>query len=182
MKKKTIKKIELPLDLGDFACNGCGACCRKFFLPLSPGQLMESFRDKKASLEKATSLQMDNNIPSMGKLYEDMEVIAPMVRLIRKKKEGEPGGPGYYYRCVHYDRKGHKCGIHSIRPRMCRGFPFYGRDYPVFNKQTYPKCQYRPIIIEREKRIAEQKKRDQRRNAKAAMQVDLGQTKQLGVD
>ena len=113
-------------------CKRCGKCCQRFFLPFTPEHLWAAY---------------DRWMESSGGWQpENVHLIAPMVRLVGR------AGNGGYYRCVHYDTtrtgKG-KCGIHSHRPKMCKGYPFYNLSKEIrMNEKTrrrtslFPDCAF----------------------------------------
>ena len=145
--------VKIPEDLSNFSCNGCGACCEKFFLPLSPQELIDAYRYFKDRDDRLTMSFLNERKAGVHdfRIYQDIELVAPMVRLIEEVQETDDNRHGYWYTCIHYDQSKKRCGIHNIRPRMCRGFPFYGGKEPCFKKETYPKCKYRYLLKPKEK-------------------------------
>lgn len=142
--------VKKPADTANFSCNGCGDCCEEFFLPLSPQELLDAFRydkdqDNKIRMSVRLSHDLRKGGMSMNRRYQDIDLVAPMVRLVREEKNDD-GDPRYIYRCVHFDSATRKCGIYTIRPRMCKGFPFYGSKVPCFDTEMYPRCKYRALI------------------------------------
>ena len=106
-----------------------GHCCEGFFLPFSPANLAAAFY-RWAHSTAAVKVAPD------GPIYDDIWLIAPMVRLVRfgtpplRMKPGHDGKgstQAHYYRCVHHNRKTGNCEIYAMRPRMCREYP-YGRE------------------------------------------------------
>jgi len=96
--------------MGD--CKRCGKCCQDVRLAESPDLLEKAY-----GYWKKTK-QID---PDFSEIY----LIYPMLTfLYEDPKEDLP----YHYHCKHYtvDNLGlPACSIHHIRPRMCKGFPYY---------------------------------------------------------
>lgn len=93
-------------------CGRCGRCCQDVRLAESPDMLERAYLYWKKS-------------PSIEPSFSEIYLIYPMLRFVRE----EPGEDlPYHYTCVHYrldDAGLPSCGIHPIRPRMCRDFPYY---------------------------------------------------------
>ena len=90
-------------------CLRCGKCCNHMFLPFTPDQLWEGYKNWLHS-------------KSNGWKPDEVYLIAPMLRLIRK------AGNGGYYRCLHLEMNSNNkatCGIYEYRPEMCKGYPIY---------------------------------------------------------
>lgn len=103
---------DVDVAAADKACSHqCGGhCCRAFFLPYSPEELLEQ-----------------------QPFLQDGEQIVAMVEHLGEFKQGEappdmlPGtqatGAGNYYRCRNIGDDG-LCGIYEDRPRMCSEYPY----------------------------------------------------------
>lgn len=113
-------------------CGRCGRCCQDVRLAESPDMLERAYLYWKKS-------------PSIEPSFSEIYLIYPMLRFVRE----EPGEDlPYHYTCVHYrldDTGLPSCGIHPIRPSMCRDFPYYedaehlDREGPV---SPYEGCAY----------------------------------------
>ena len=115
------------------SCKRCGECCSHFYLKYAPDELLAEYK-----------LWMALKRPKDGYIT-DIHLVAPMVRLIRVRKDGQ-----YVYRCAHlqWDEHGRAiCGIWKIRPRLCRDFPKYGKKRMTgeqldTHRKNFPKCRY----------------------------------------
>ncbi len=79
------------------SCNGCGLCCRLFFINLS-----------KKEYETGTYKTMFRKFKIMGSFKEIKEIGA---NLLAKNDDGS---------CIYL--KNNKCSIHKNRPGVCRDF------------------------------------------------------------
>lgn len=104
------------------SCLRSGMCCSNIPLRHSPRQLRESFRAWRESKPDITTL-------------DQIHLIFPMLEgRCRGKKVYPDGEVRYIYGpCAHlfYEEKDGKrlagCRIHDDKPRMCSGYPRYGR-------------------------------------------------------
>lgn len=105
-------------------CARCGDCCDRPFIPVSRGQLTAWLANPRvAGAFRRDAVFLDNHWHPDG------------VRL----GQDEPGL--YYYRCDAFDRESRTCTAHSERPRVCSGYPWYGKG-PVTGKVSNPRCSY----------------------------------------
>ena len=120
-----------------------GHCCETFSLPMGPDALRKSYMlwisDNDAGTERADAPD--------GIVYEDIHLIYPMAVYVGKEEPPEacpdPGVSAdvYLYKCKHFDWETRKCTIYSIRPAMCRNYP-YGRPCP------HTGCTFKPSASE----------------------------------
>lgn len=161
------RKGQKPEDLGNFACNGCGSCCEKFTLCYSPDELKELYRSWKSGSN--TAVKMNGDVQYRNAV-EDIDLVYPMVRFL-SKKHIDGYRDSYIYTCIHYDKKNKKCGIHDIRPRMCRAFPFYGHEtLGQVALEEYPKCQFYGLW--KKQKDKKQKKQSGKRKGKIKILLD----------
>lgn len=76
-----------------------GHCCRSFFIPYSPAELMDRASQPGAGPEDMQIAQMVVPLPQPVQL-----------------------GVGSYYTCKHFDGTG--CKIYETRPKMCSDYPY----------------------------------------------------------
>lgn len=83
-----------------------GHCCRKFFLPFSPDELVKQAR---------LAWRKD---PAASYGWRAFATIVHMVIPIGPTKDG------YFYTCCYYDDVSRNCLIWSHRPNMCSEYPY----------------------------------------------------------
>lgn len=106
------------------SCKRCGCCCEEiYFLNWTPADFRRSYEEWRNST---------------GRGVDDIYLLYPMLRPVEKTARG------WKYRCIHLERdsKGRaSCAIWPNRPRVCRGYPWYGKP-PVPDKTLAPGCGY----------------------------------------
>lgn len=105
------------------SCNKCGECCREIPLSASPDELRQAYNNW--------------NDNTGGNYWNEIHIIYPMLVPLKRSQLGEFGrrllrnGAKAIYRCKHLvemaDGTG-VCSIYEIRPKMCRGYPWYGQE------------------------------------------------------
>lgn len=112
-----------------------GHCCKRFFLPYSPGELARAEAARAAGEDFwKTDAGVDLGIP------QDISIISGMVLYLEPAEAVsvsglEPGHPGHHYTCRHLLGSG-DCAIYASRPTMCRDYP-YGKQCS-FSECTMP--------------------------------------------
>jgi Fe-S-cluster containining protein len=131
--------VSAALPIIDEAPARCtGHCCRSFWLPYSPAELLENYQAWKGG--RFVKGRDRNDHPQASEIW----LIAPMAiylgYLPQNPQKPEPlinGAHGHFYRCAHVRENG-DCGIYEMRPKMCRDYP-YGTDC------DFPGCTMRPL-------------------------------------
>lgn len=131
-----------------------GDCCREFWLPFSPDELRKAYEVWKSSAGGRQLMHRESEQDgSHMKIFEDIELIFPMVAYLGRKKPPKGTNPtvnelvngeqayGHYYRCKHL--AGADCTIYDHRPGMCRRYP-YGK------KCNYLGCAWREVRARKE--------------------------------
>jgi Fe-S-cluster containining protein len=97
-------------------CLRCGQCCQQLHLSESPQELKDAYNRFEACGEEEPR-------------YAEISAIFPMLEFVARD-ESDPLQP-YLYRCKNLFKEGstglYSCKIHSERPYLCQGFPFYER-------------------------------------------------------
>lgn len=134
-------------------CNGCGACCDPFVLPMGPVDLGNV----------PLSLLAGSSTADDVAFYRDH--LTPMSRgdgrrMTLEWNEGFTHvfvndrlelRPAFYYRCDRYDPVAKRCTDYDNRPPVCRGYPWYGRG-PDDRANIPPTCSFnedigRPVAV-----------------------------------
>lgn len=105
-------------------CSKCGDCCRVITLAYNKKELAEFASDD------ATFILQHWHQISLGEAARRQ----PMVKKCTM--------PGYFYECDMFDSETNECTAHRDRPRICRGFPWYGRDPHPSPVSLYPACSF----------------------------------------
>jgi Fe-S-cluster containining protein len=101
--------------MSKLGCRRCGSCCKSILLHLSPRQIREGYDGWKKQISGVIA-------------FQDIFLIAPMVMGLCRGKIREGKGFRYVYGpCRHLiiGDKSCRCAIHSIRPELCKGYPYY---------------------------------------------------------
>lgn len=111
-----------------------GACCENLALSVSPAELELAYRCWIKPVEdsggnRRTILSMDKEDRAYYRMFDEIYLIYPMLEFLYADHI-HPNGNEYreyeiffHYRCRHHDKTTGKCGIYSIRPKMCISFP-----------------------------------------------------------
>jgi len=107
-------------------CLKCGKCCKEIPIEHSPKRLKEYYLDWRLRKKKEPDILMD------------IWLLYPMLRYLGRRRYGR-----YLYRCIHLT-KGNLCDINSIKPDMCKGYPWYGEKESErkLSSLTILKCGY----------------------------------------
>lgn len=132
-----------------------------FTLPLSPDELWASFRTAQKGKD-STPLDMSHPKRPNHSLYNDIEVIAPMVIYLGYKKypvqlvrPPEKPEKVHLYTCKHLGAKTNNCTIYEHRPLMCRDYPY--RSFCNYNACTWTSRKQKPETKkEKAARLAEE--------------------------
>lgn len=118
-------------------CGMCGKCCEAIHIPVSPEDLTKyEGGDFKFVRE--------NWIPIT---HEEAYEINPFLALSKELHEGR-----YFYTCTKLDKETGLCTVHENRPKVCSGYPWYGRR-PEFKDPLYAEeCGYKIDIEDEEER------------------------------
>jgi Fe-S-cluster containining protein len=116
-------------------CGMCGKCCRaitlgkEMDLPFVTQEASKGNEDAKFILKNWTSI----SLLQAYELRPDEEFKALVKRM----------GETTWWTCKNLDSETNKCKVHTERPKVCSGFPYYGRGtlpngfIPYSNSCTY---------------------------------------------
>jgi Fe-S-cluster containining protein len=111
-----------------------GHCCKKFYLPYEPDELVE-FRKRN---EGGTIKLAQDNV-------KVCDMVIPLGPLNGKDVNGDPYKGlvnGYYYTCKNY--KDGNCSIYETRPYVCSDYPYEGHT-----------CKYKACTWDKDDQIKE---------------------------
>lgn len=141
-EKRKYGTTPLPL-MGESEGSGCsGHCCKTFYLPFSPSELESAYHHWVKTHEnpglKVPIMKGEHVRGARDRSIIDIHLIFPMVRYLGAFEKSPvrlvverdiPASmlPMHYYTCVHWNKRTKKCDIYSIRPQMCREYPYGGK-------------------------------------------------------
>lgn len=121
-------------------CNGCGACCHPFTMPVTPQQLRGFARritDGAWMVEHLTPIRR-----------RDGMAMAPWSDGYDERLDDD-GTPylvaGSYYRCDNYDETTRRCLDYNNRPSICRQYPWVD-GIPQPTAKLPPTCSFNADI------------------------------------
>lgn len=111
-------------------CRACGKCCRVIGLQYYKAQLQKKVREDRESLRKYPESAPRDKILLF---IRDVSFITRYWRRVPREEafriNPETATKGlkgrYFYRCTQLTPDG-KCRDYSVRPQVCRGYPWYG--------------------------------------------------------
>lgn len=122
-------------------CKMCGKCCQAIVLPFDFNHIkvVAERESKHKDGQKTSSFCFAvRNFKEISK--EKALEINPYIENWPNEQEIQ-----FFYKCKQYEPISKKCNVHSIRPEVCSGFPFYGRE--PFKQAMYSKnCAFQKDI------------------------------------
>ena len=131
-------------------CKQCGKCCEVIVLSVS----MERIKDL-AYLDNGSGFtEKESDVIFIAKNWSELskkDAISRNPHIKTWKGEGDiDNNEKYFYECLRFNRETRKCSAYESRPKVCSGFPYYG-------KKINPKNLYSPEcgFVEENKKIGD---------------------------
>lgn len=138
-----------------FKCERCGACCKRYWITVLPGEIKKQAKllkiSKKEFIERYTILYLQL-FPTQYK-ENTLEVFNEIVpKKIALRIERHLGYLPEYFLilpilafkrngcCIFFDKKDKACKIYNARPKQCELFPFISLDEEPNFLLLYPFC------------------------------------------
>jgi Fe-S-cluster containining protein len=99
-------------------CKKCGSCCQAIWLRYSIKDIREILKKYPSNLDAIFILKNWERIS-----YKDALKINSRIKIFKKNYK-----KSYFYICNKYDKINKKCTIHDNKPRICKDYPFYGKN------------------------------------------------------
>jgi Fe-S-cluster containining protein len=123
-------------------CIGCGMCCRAITLAYTKKDIRKVWPEDKGT-SKWFVLKNWHRISRDQALKENPNVV---------NMEKQIGW--YWYTCSMFDRETNKCKVHDSKPRICKGYPWYGNepnDTALYGANCGYRVDQRSVIANAEK-------------------------------
>lgn len=103
--------------MGD--CKMCGKCCMA--ISLHKSQDFESIKQMSEGGNEDAKFILKNWVPISAKEVFKIRPEAEFSTIFNAM------GERAWWKCTKWDPKTHKCTVHETRPKVCSGYPGYGR-------------------------------------------------------
>ena len=111
-------------------CNQCGDCCRVIGVSYTKRKLREGVLE-----DSEFCVQHWHRISR--------------VEALRRNPHMSGKTPGhFYYECDMFDSDSNKCTARAVRPSVCRGFPWYGREANTTVLDGFFRCSFWADVAE----------------------------------
>jgi len=114
-------------------CNKCGDCCSVVALRYTKRMLLA--RVKSGELDPKETKWIMKNLRRISR--------TSAARILGR----QPNKSYFFYVCTIFDPEENVCSDYEDRPRMCKGFPWYGRTPDKDVIANYPNCSYRADLM-----------------------------------
>ena len=125
------------------SCQMCGTCCKAIVLPVSHDELKEYGSVREYLNGGITREDLWNDDPIFIYLNwkpitkEEAFEINPRLKVWENISNGGVVNKMNFWTCTKHDPITNICLVHENRPRVCRGFPWYGVEptsQPLYTK------------------------------------------------
>lgn len=138
-----------------FECASCGECCRRYWIMVLPSEvkaISSSLRISQEDFLKDYCSFFLEFYPSPGKEGTMMVNSAMVPSKIIKELERFTVPPGHFLvlpsialkrigkECIFHDVENNECRIHSVKPLVCRLFPFLATEEELEAKKSFSKA------------------------------------------
>lgn len=116
-------------------CAGCGACCEEIWIPISQAEITACVSGDRKHM--VTSDRWAGR-------YQ-LDFFARYWRATEQKMVQVHDGTWVHktrYECAKYDPVHQRCTAHAIRPQVCRGYPWYGKEPTAAGMSKRGQCSY----------------------------------------
>jgi Fe-S-cluster containining protein len=147
-------------------CEGCGMCCKAIYLPLTHSQMTDDLDSMRANRDKPPivyDFPVRDNFGDQSFAKQNFypltkdEVLQINPHLETWRAGFEEAGVDFddklsnnFYGCIQLNKTTGRCMTHDNLPKVCSGYPWYGREPSQAHEFYTEDCFYKKDLIERE--------------------------------
>jgi len=116
-------------------CARCGDCCEEIWIPIPRSEITAQTGGDRKHMVSSDRWAGRYQLDFFARYWRATEQKMTTLRdgtVVHKTR----------FECAKFDRERRTCTAHSIRPQVCRGYPWYGKEPTADGMSSRTRCSY----------------------------------------